>query len=176
MKRLISLVTTSDRTNRRILNDVLFNYMDTVCLLGIDRYIVRCLLRYGANPDFNPGNKYAINVYFNNILPYLAKFEVENSYHAHENDVNALMAICNRMTYKCLRDAQSIFLNENLLQCPVQALPLFRHFSYELNELLMSPRSLMGLVAQFIWLRSRRNEKRIRELPLPDELIAYILP
>ncbi|BFY98333.1 hypothetical protein BsWGS_01373 [Bradybaena similaris] len=176
MKKLISLVTTYDRTNRRTLNDVLFNYMDTVCVFGIDRYIVRCLLRYGANPDFNAGNKYAINVYFNNILPYLAKFEVEHSFDAHENEVRALMAICNRMTYKCLKDAQLIFLNENLLQCPVQALPLIRHFSYELNEILMSPRSLLAIVAQFIWLRFRRNDRRVKELPLPDDLIACILP
>ncbi|CAG5119516.1 unnamed protein product [Candidula unifasciata] len=175
MKKLISTVTACDRTNRRILNDILFNYMDTVCLLGIDRYIVKCLLRYGSNPDFCLAKKYAINAYFDNILPYLSRFEV-NPNSADDQDINALLLLCRGMSYRCLKEAQLIFLNENLMQCPIQALPLFRYFSYGLNELLRSPRPLLEILGHFMWLRFRRNEKKVKALPLPDEIIAFILP
>lgn len=176
MKKIMTTVTTYDRTHRRLLNDVLFNYMNSVCLLGLDRYIVRSLLRYGANPDYRSDGKYAINVYFDNILPYLAKFEVNSSSSKWQQELNALMLICRSMSYRYLKEAEIVFLNEHLLGCPIQALPICRYFSYLINEMLMTPRPLSELVAQFIWLRLKRNEKRVRALPLPDDIIAVILP
>ncbi|CAG5125741.1 unnamed protein product [Candidula unifasciata] len=176
MKKLITTVTTCDKTNRRLLNDVLFNYMDTVNSLDLDRYIVRCLLRYGANPDFRNGSKYAINVYFDKMLPHLAKFEVNSTHSKWQHELSALMLVCRGMNYKCLREAKIIFLNEHLLRCPIQALPLCRYFSYLINDMLTSPRPLVELVAQFIWVRLRRNEKRAKMLPLPDPIISLIVP
>ncbi|BFY98334.1 hypothetical protein BsWGS_01374 [Bradybaena similaris] len=176
MKKLITTVTTCDKTSRRILNDVLFNYMNTVSSIDLDRYIVRCLLRYGANPDFRNEGTYAINVYFDNMLPYLTRFEVNSTYSKWQHELSALMLVCRGMSYKSLREAKMIFLNEHLLRCPIQALPLCRYFSYLINEMLTSPRPLVDLAAQFIWVRLKRNEKRAKMLPLPDEIISLIVP
>ena len=110
MKKFVTTIELFDRTHRRVLNTVLFEYMDAICELGLDRTIVKCLLRYGANPDYMQDGKYPVNVYFDKILPYMTKFEIINSYDHYRQELDTLMIICKSMTPRHLSNASQIFL------------------------------------------------------------------
>ena len=115
MKKFVTTIEQFDYSQRRVLNNVLFEYMDAVCELGLDRTIVRCLLRYGANPDFALDGKYAVNVYFDKMLPFMTKFEMINSYQLFHQELDTLMIICKSMSLHHLHQVMLIFLQVKLV-------------------------------------------------------------
>ncbi|XP_059163220.1 uncharacterized protein LOC131946467 [Physella acuta] len=176
MKKFITSIEIHDKTKRAALNDVLFEYTKVAFALGLDRTILKALLRYGANPDQRKGGKYAVNVYFDNVLPYLTKFEVINSYDHYLKELTDLMYICRRMTHRCLNESLKIFLDDHLLATPIQALPVCRYFSHLINEMVRSPRPLTQIAAHVIWLCLGRNKNRAKALSLPAEILHFIVP
>ncbi|GFR91967.1 hypothetical protein ElyMa_002606300 [Elysia marginata] len=176
MKKFLTTIEMHDRTPRRVLNNVLFEYMDAVCELGLDRTIVRCLLRYGANPDHVWQGKYSVNVYFDNLLPYLTRFEVINSYDHFKQELDTLMIICKNMGSQHLGRAMIIFLQDHLLSAPIQALPITRHFAACVDHLVRNPRPLSELAARVIWLFVRRSKVRLQSMPWSQDCINMVLP
>ncbi|GFR80143.1 hypothetical protein ElyMa_004038700 [Elysia marginata] len=176
MKKFITTIEMFDLTPRRMLNNILFDYMEAVCVLGLDRTIVRCLLRYGGNPDFMKNGKYVVNVYFDQILPYLTKFEIfDTSGHYHQ-ELTTLMIISKSMSINCLSEALHIFLSEHLLSAPIQALSISREFASLMDQMLRTPRPLMELVAQAIWVITKRNKKKVKALPISESFKSLIIP
>ncbi|XP_059163390.1 uncharacterized protein LOC131946556 [Physella acuta] len=176
MKKFITAIEYHDRSKRTILKEVLFDYTNVAHFLGLDRGIIKALLRFGANPDHKRNGKFAVNVYFDNILPYLTKFEVINSYDHYLNELSDLMYMCRGMSHQCLHEALKIFLDDHLLVTPIQALPICRYFSYLINEMIKTPRSLVELTAQEIWIYLGRNKTRVTSLSLPEDILALIVP
>ena len=174
-KKFITTIEMFDLTRRRVLNNILFDYMEAVCVLGLDRTILRCLLRYGGNPDFKRNGKYPINVYFDQILPYLTKFEVDN-YNRYHQELTLLMFLSKFMNFGCLSEALEIFLGDHLLSAPIQALPITREFASLVDKMLRTPRPLMELVTKAVWVMSKRNKKNVRALPISERYIALIIP
>ncbi|KAK3731722.1 hypothetical protein RRG08_035392 [Elysia crispata] len=176
MKKFITTIEMFDLTPRRILNNILFDYMEVVCVLGLDRTIVRCLLRYGGNPDVKKDGKYSINVYFDQIFPYLTKFEIGDTHGHYKQELNTLMIIAKSMSLKCLSEALLIFLTDHLLSAPIQALPISREFASLMSQMVHTPRPLKELVVQYIWLLTARNKKNVIALPIPETVKALIIP
>ncbi|KAK0070438.1 ankyrin repeat and death domain-containing protein 1B isoform X2 [Biomphalaria pfeifferi] len=176
VKKFITTIETFDKTKRMILYDVLFDYVKYSNIFGLDKSIIKSLMRYGANPDSKRAGKYAVNAYFDIILPYLTKFEVINSYDHYQKELVDVMYICRYMSPKCLNEALKVFLEEHLLVSPIQALPVCRYFSYLINEMVRSPRSLLEMTSQQIWLCVGRNKIRAKSLSLSDELLTIIIP
>ncbi|CAL1541611.1 unnamed protein product [Lymnaea stagnalis] len=176
LKKFVMTVEYHDRTKRVPLNDVLFEYMKFAYILGLDRSVIKSLLRYGANPDFRKAGKFAINIYFDSILPYLTRFEVIDSYDRYEKELNNLLLICHSMTHRCLNDALKIFLDDHLLCTPIQALPICRYFSHLINEMVKSPRPLVEIASQAIWLCLGRNKFRAQSLGLTTEMYNLVVP
>lgn len=173
MHKFVECIVTFDKTPRRILNDVLFCYMDYVCQLGLERRVLKWIFRYGANPDFNFGGKYAINRFFDEVLPYLSQFEVKSQV---DGTIDALMMLCHSMSQECLQEAFMVFLDDHLLHTPVQALPLTRRFCYEVNVDLKRPRSLIKLSGDVLWKQVRRNPSNVWKLPANDNVLNLIIP
>ncbi|RUS72965.1 hypothetical protein EGW08_019268 [Elysia chlorotica] len=176
MKKFVTTIEMFDRTPRRVLNHVLFEYMDAVCELGLDRTIVRCLLLYGANPDGIMDGKYAINIYFDNMLPFMTKFEIINSYDHFLQELDTLMVICRSMSLKHLRHAMTIFLQEHLLTAPIQSLPITRQFAASLDHMVRNPRPLTESVAKATWIFLKRNKTKLETLNLAYDYVHLILP
>ncbi|CAL1541612.1 unnamed protein product [Lymnaea stagnalis] len=177
LKKFVATVEKYDQSNRRILKYDLFNYIRIIsCTIGVDLSVIKSLLRFGADPDVKESNKYSINVYFDLILPYLTKFEVIDSYDRYLKELSDLMFICHGMSYTCLREALDIFLNEHLLNPPIQALPVCRLFSYLMHNMVKSPRPLTEITSNAIWILLNRNRKRALMLPIPSDLLAYVIP
>ncbi|GFO14768.1 hypothetical protein PoB_004127300 [Plakobranchus ocellatus] len=176
MKKFITTIEMYDLTPRRVLNNPLFDYMDSVCSLGLDRTIVKCLLRYGSNPDHKMGGKYPVNVYFDQLLPYLTKFEVIGTYDRYNQELDTLMIICRAMSFTCLVEALRIFLKDHLLSAPLQALPISREFASRMDQMTRTPRPLVDLAAHFIWIMMRRNKRKVKKLPISEIYKALIIP
>ncbi|RUS91585.1 hypothetical protein EGW08_000700, partial [Elysia chlorotica] len=176
MKKFITTIEMHDLTPRRVLNNVLFDYMEAVCVLGLDRTIVRCLLRYGANPDFKKNDKYPVNVYFDQIFPYLTKFEIVDTSGYYKQELHTLMIIARSMSLHCQSEALSIFLTDHLLTAPIQALPISREFASLMGQMVRTPRPLLQLVINCIWVATKRNKKKVRDLPIPEVYMASIIP
>lgn len=176
MKKFVTTIEMHDRTHRRQLNDLLFEYMEAVCELGLDKTIVRCLLRYGGNPDHMSQGKYAVNVYFDRLLPYMTKFEVFNSYEYYSQELDTLMILCKQMSRFHLRQAMFIFLQDHLLSAPIQALPITRSFAARMDHMMRNPRTLSELSALTIWIYFRRNKVMLNNMPWPKPLIQAVLP
>ncbi|XP_059163395.1 uncharacterized protein LOC131946561 [Physella acuta] len=177
LKKLISTIELYDATSRYVLPDALFQYLEIVAYrLGLDVSVIRTLLRYGANPDCVRDGKYPVNVYFDQVFPYLTKFEVILSYDRYEQDTDDLLYLCKHMKPRCLTESFRIFLDDHFLKVPLQALPIYRYFSCLVNALLSSPRPLQQIVSHAIWLMVNRNKHRVEKLPVPSSLKLLILP
>ncbi|XP_035828949.1 uncharacterized protein LOC118478800 [Aplysia californica] len=176
MKKIVTTIESRDRTTRRVLNNVLFEYMDAVISLGLNRTILRTLLRYGANPDSQLDGRYAMNVFFDNVLPYLTRFQVIDSYERYQTELSHLVLMCRAMSQTNLKEAFMIFLDDHLLTTPIQGLPVCRYFCYLAHGMLRAPRSLKDEVSLWLWKRLKRNERLVKKLPVSSEIISFILP
>jgi len=178
MKTFILRIIRKDLTPRRIHAKLLFDYMDIVSDFGLDASILRCLLRYGANPDHMLFGKYAVNIYFDRIIEHLKDFEHCCNCTAHyTREVEILMSLCDAMSHLCLKEAIRIFLDEHMLTTPLQALPATRYFCYLADQLTRSPRSLRDITGQHIWVKiCQRNDKLVKLLPVNTNIQWLILP
>lgn len=171
--KFIECIVVHDKTPRRIQNEVLFTYMYHVTTLGLDRRILRSLFRYGANPDFKHEDKYAINAFFDEMMPFMARFEFDKEL---GQIVDGLMMICQQMSHGSLQEAFSIFLRDHLSRCPLQAVPLIHRFCYAVDMDIKSPRTLVKLTTNCIWKLIRRSSDRAKKLPVNTEFLWKILP
>ncbi|GFO38038.1 hypothetical protein PoB_006454300 [Plakobranchus ocellatus] len=176
MKKFVTTIEIYDRTPRRILNTVLFDYMEAVCELGLDRTIVRCLLRYGANPDHQIHGKYAVNVYFDKILPHMTRFEIINSLALYHQELDTLRIVCKSMSNHHLTRSMLVFLQDHLLSCPIQALPITRDFAALVDKMVRNPRPLVDIAALSVWILVKRNKTKLRLLQIPQECLSLIIP
>ena len=180
MKSLIIRLLINDKTRRSdfILNNILFKYMKHVCVLGLDYTVLKYLLRYGANPDAQhaESGKYAINVYFDNLFPYLTVYKKPNYEEHYLKELDHLMMLCKRMSHECLRDALRIFMDSHLTKTPLQGVHVFRYFVYLVNSMLKSPSSLSDIAALSVWKICSSNVARVRELPVDEKIKLRIVP
>jgi len=177
MKSFILRLTRKDKTPRQIRQNLLFEYMDNICVYGLDATILRCLLRYGADPNHKLDGKYVLNVYFDRLIQHLKNYEVPNCRVVYIKELETLMRLCDAMEQRCLREAVRLFLDDHLMTTPVQALPITRYFCYLVDQQTRSPRSLRDISGQFIWTSlCRRNDQVVRQLKVNHRLQGFILP
>nr|KAG5686087.1 hypothetical protein BaRGS_021339 [Batillaria attramentaria] len=90
--------------------NVLHQYAKSSVLIGVDRSIIRMILRYGAEPGVKIRGKYAINVYFDTLFEALALCTVIDTNRKYEKESHAIMnCLCDLMTPAQVKDAHNDF-------------------------------------------------------------------
>ncbi|XP_025092822.1 uncharacterized protein LOC112563219 isoform X2 [Pomacea canaliculata] len=91
--------------------NVLQQYAKCCVSLGVDRPIMRCLLRHGAEPEVKVKGKYALNVYFDKLFDSLKMCEVVDTNHRLLGDVRAMVDfMCDYMAPVHIQDAATTFM------------------------------------------------------------------
>jgi len=154
--------------------DTLFKYFQFVCRLGLDANVLNQLLVYGADPDLKLDGKYAINVYFDNLVKFLRLHESRIDY---AKEIECLMQLCRAMDNSSLKEAIRIFLDEHLMTTPYRALPVTRYFCYLVDKLTKHPGSLRHQAAKVVWVdKCHMNARLARALPVSEYVRHCVIP
>ncbi|KAL8571533.1 hypothetical protein ACOMHN_056828 [Nucella lapillus] len=172
--------------------NVLHQYAKSCVTLGVDRSILRCILRFGAEPDMKVNGKYALNVYFDKLFELLSRCEVVDTGHKYEDDVNGIQRfLCPYMSSAHIREAAKIFTQSHGRSRSQQVLidSLFLLFvlcsmvKYYIDKVQASlerrskqVRPLQGLAAWRVWQVCGKRAAVVRNLPVKVELKTMILP
>ncbi|KAK7455719.1 hypothetical protein BaRGS_00039459 [Batillaria attramentaria] len=157
--------------------NVLHQYAKSSVLIGVDRSIIRMILRYGAEPGVKIRGKYAINVYFDTLFEALALCTVIDTNRKYEKESHAIMnCLCDLMTPAQVKDAHNDFTRTHCKATSEQVKPYVRMVGAELKRRSKIVRPLRGLTAWHVWKLCNKRPEVVRMLPVSVELKTVIMP
>ncbi|XP_076452272.1 uncharacterized protein LOC143287915 [Babylonia areolata] len=164
---------------RDLQGTVLHQYAKSCVTLGVDRSILRSILRFGAEPDVKVNGKYALNVYVDTLLETLnGSHKTPHTDHRYQDDVsNLLNFMCAYMSSPHIKEAARIVRTSHYGRSKSEQV------KYYVDEVVNSleahskrVRPLQSLAAWSVWQACGKRADVVRNLPVKVELKTMILP